>query len=324
MRVLVTGGAGYIGSVIVEELANAGHTPIVFDSFTKGHTEAVLPGVAIVRGDVRDTDRLRNALSEYKAEAVIHMAALIEVGLSVTHPETFFENNVGGSISVLRAMLDAGVGKIVFSSTAALYGDTDRLPITEDEPTQPTNPYGESKLMVERMLRWVAPAHQMVATSLRYFNAAGATKRNGENHDPETHLIPLVLKAAAEGTPVKIFGTDYPTRDGTTVRDYIHVVDLAQAHLRALTRTEPGLRIFNVGNGNGYSVREVVETTRSVTGRPLPVDELPRREGDQVATVAGAERIRQELGWSPRFADLQAIIASAWEWRQRYPGGYGA
>ncbi len=324
MRVLVTGGAGYIGSVIVEELAKAGHIPIVYDSFAKGHTDAIPPGVAVVRGDVRDTERLRVALREHGAEAVIHMAALIEVGLSVTHPEAFFDNNVGGSISVLRAMLDADVKKIVFSSTAALYGDTDRLPITEDEPTQPTNPYGESKLMVEHMLRWIAPAHSMVATALRYFNAAGATERGGENHDPETHLIPLVLKAAAEGTPVKIFGTDYPTRDGTTVRDYIHVVDLAQAHLRALTRTEPGLRIYNVGNGNGYSVREVVEATRAVTGRPLPVEELPRREGDQVATVAGARLIREELGWSPEYADLKAILGSAWQWRQRHPNGYDA
>lgn len=322
MRVLVTGGAGYIGSVIVEELVRAGHTPIVYDSFAKGHAAATAADVAIVRGDVRDTERLRAALREHDVEAVIHMAALIEVGLSVTHPETFFENNVGGSISVLRAMVDANVKKIVFSSTAALYGDTDRFPITEDEPTRPTNPYGESKLMVEQMLRWIAPAHGIVATSLRYFNAAGATERNGEDHEPETHLIPLVLKAAAEDTPIKVFGTDYPTRDGTTVRDYIHVVDLAQAHLVALTRTEPGLRIYNVGNGTGYSVREVVEAARAVTGKPLPVEELPRRDGDQVATVAGAQRIRQELGWSPRYADLQAILASAWKWRQRHPNGY--
>lgn len=324
MRVLVTGGAGYIGSVIVEELAGAGHIAIVYDSFAKGHHAATPENVAVVSGDVRDTELLRATMREHGVEAVIHMAALIEVGLSVTHPETFFENNVGGSISVLRAMLDTGVRKIVFSSTAALYGDTDRLPITEDEPTQPTNPYGESKLMVERMLRWVAPAHELIATSLRYFNAAGATERNGEVHDPETHLIPLVLKAAAQDTPVKIFGTDYPTRDGTTVRDYVHVVDLAQAHLLALGRTETGLRIYNVGNGNGYSVREVVEATRAVTGKPLPVEELPRREGDQVATVAGSERIRRELGWAPRYADLRAILESAWQWRQRHPGGYAS
>lgn len=324
MRVLVTGGAGYIGSVIVEELAKAGHTPIVYDSFTKGHTEATKPGTAVVRGDIRDTERLCAALREHGAEAVIHMAALIEVGLSVTHPERFFENNVGGSMSVLRAMLDAGVRKIVFSSTAALYGDTDRLPISEDVPPQPTNPYGESKLMVERMLQWVASAHGLAATALRYFNASGATEANGEHHDPETHLIPLVLKAAAEGTPVKIFGTDYPTRDGTTIRDYIHVVDLAQAHLLALTREDPGLRIYNVGNGNGYSVREVVEATRAVTGKPLPVEELPRRAGDQIATVAGAARIRRELGWSPQRASLEEIIASAWAWRQRHPTGYAS
>lgn len=324
MRVLVTGGAGYIGSVIVEELAKAGHTPIVYDSFTKGHVEATERGTAVVRGDIRDTERLRAALQEHGAEAVIHMAGLIEVGLSVTHPELFFENNVGGSMSVLRAMLDTGVKKIVFSSTAAIYGDTDRLPITEDEPPHPTNPYGETKFMVERMLRWVATAHGLVATALRYFNAAGATEANGEHHEPETHLIPLVLKAAAEGAPVKILGTDYPTRDGTTVRDYIHVVDLAQAHVLALTREDPGLRIYNVGNGNGYSVREVVEATRAVTGKPLPAEELPRRSGDQIATVASAERIRHELGWLPQHADLKEIIASAWAWRQRHPAGYAS
>lgn len=322
MRVLVTGGAGYIGSVIVEELTRAGHTPVVYDSLVKGHSSALAADVTLVQGDVADTTRLRGVLTEYQIEAVIHMAALIEVNYSVTNPDRFFENNVGGTMSVLRALIDTGVKKLVFSSTAALYGDPERLPIDEDHPTSPTNPYGQSKLMAEQMMRWVAPAYGLTCTSLRYFNAAGASERNGESHDPETHLIPLVLKAAAEGQPVTIYGTDYPTIDGTAVRDYVHVLDLAQAHILAIGRQDPGLRIYNVGNGNGYSVRQVVEVTREVTGAPLPVDEKPRRSGDQIATVASSERIRQELGWQPHYADLRAIIESVWKWRQAHPHGY--
>jgi UDP-glucose 4-epimerase len=323
MQVLVTGGAGYIGSVIVEQLAGAGHVPVVYDSLAKGHKSALEPGVPLISGDVRDTDRLTAALREYRIEAVIHMAALIEISFSQANPDRFFENNVGGSISVLRAMIDAGIKKLVFSSTAAVYGDPVSLPIAEDAPLQPTNTYGETKLMVERMLRWVAPAHGLCCTALRYFNAAGATLRNGEMHEPETHLIPLVLKAAREGRPFTIFGTDYPTADGTTIRDFIHVVDLAEAHVLALGSSELGLHVYNVGNGNGYSVRQVVETARVVTGMSLPVDEQPRRPGDQVATVAGSERIRRELGWQPRFADLHEIIAGAWKWYQSHPNGYG-
>ncbi len=323
MRVLVTGGAGYIGSVIVEELTQAGHSAVVYDSLVKGHPQALAPDIPLVRGDVLDTERLRATLVEHEIEAIIHMAALIEVGFSVAHPDRFFENNVGGSISVVRAMLDAGVKRLVFSSTGSLYGNTDRLPIPEEEPTRPTNPYAESKLMVERMLEWVAPAHGLTCTVLRYFNAAGATERNGETHEPETHLIPLVLRAAEEGRPVSIFGTDYPTPDGTGVRDYIHVIDLAQAHLLALGRTEVGLRIYNVGNGNGYSVRQVIDTVRAVTGLPLVAEEQPRRAGDPAASVASSQRIREELGWEPRRPDLHAIIASAWEWRRHHPHGYG-
>ncbi|PWT71186.1 MAG: UDP-glucose 4-epimerase GalE [Chloroflexi bacterium] len=322
MQVLVTGGAGFIGSVIVEELARAGHTPVVYDSLVKGHVSALQPDVPMVNGDMRDTDRLKAALRSYEIEAVIHMAGLIEVGLSVTNPDRFFENNVGGSMSVLRAILDTGVKKLVFSSTAAVYGDPVSLPITEDAPLQPTNPYGESKLMVERILGWAAPAHGLTCTALRYFNAAGATSRNGEMHDPETHLIPLVLKAAQDDQAVTIFGTDYPTNDGTAVRDYVHVMDLASAHLLALARVEAGLRIYNVGTGTGYSVQQVVETTERVTGKPLAIDKRPRRPGDQVATVASSDRIRAELGWKPRFGDLHSIIASAWDWFRDHPHGY--
>jgi len=322
MQVLVTGGAGFIGSVIVEELARAGHTPVVYDSLVKGHVSALQPDVPMVNGDMRDTDRLKAALRSYEIEAIIHMAGLIEVGLSVTNPDRFFENNVGGSMSVLRAILDTGVKKLVFSSTAAVYGDPVSLPITEDAPLQPTNPYGESKLMVERILGWAAPAHGLTCTALRYFNAAGATSRNGEMHDPETHLIPLVLKAAQDDQAVTIFGTDYPTGDGTAVRDYVHVMDLASAHLLALARVEAGLRIYNVGTGTGYSVQQVVETTERVTGKPLAIDKRPRRPGDQVATVASSDRIRAELGWKPRFGDLHSIIASAWDWFRDHPHGY--
>lgn len=322
MRVLVTGGAGYIGSVIVEELGAAGHTPVVYDSLVKGHASALAPDVVLVRGALADTALLQRTLTEHQIDAVIHMAALIEVSYSVTHPDRFFENNVAGTMSVLRAMIDSGVRKLVFSSTAALYGDPASIPISEDAPTVPTNPYGESKRMVEQMLGWVGSAQGITCTALRYFNAAGASERNGEAHDPETHLIPLVLRAAAEGTPVIVFGTDYPTIDGTTVRDYVHVLDLAQAHLQALTRTQPGLRIYNVGYGTGYSVRQVIEAARTVTGATLPIDERPRREGDQIASVASSQRIRAELGWQPRYDDLQVILASAWRWRQAHPHGY--
>lgn len=324
MRVLVTGGGGYIGSVIVEELVRAGHEPVVYDSFVRGHRAAVSEGVPLVEGDVNDTESVAGALREYDVEAVVHMAALIEVAESVANPERFFANNVGGSISVVNAMVAHGVKRLVFSSTAALYGDPERLPITEDEPTKPTNPYGETKLAVERMLGWVGPAHGMTCTSLRYFNAAGATERNGEDHGPESHLIPLVMRAALEGRPVSLFGTDYPTPDGTTVRDYIHVVDLAQAHTLALGRSEPGMRVYNVGNGAGYSVRQIIETVREVTDMSLEVRELPRRVGDQIATVASSERIRAELGWTPNYADLRSMIESAWLWRRRHPNGYEA
>jgi UDP-glucose 4-epimerase len=324
MRVLVTGGAGYVGSVIVEELVAAGHQPVVFDSLVKGHADAVTPGVALVRDDIRDTERVRRTLEDQGIEAVIHMAALAEVEESVRYPEEYFDVNVGGGISVVKAMIATGVRRLVFSSTAALYGDPERLPITEDAPTQPTNPYGESKLLFERMLRWTSLAAGLTCTSLRYFNAAGATERNGEQHDPESHLIPLVLRAAAQDRPINLFGTDYPTPDGTTLRDYIHVVDLAQAHLLALHREEAGLRIYNLGSGTGHSVRQVIAAARAVTSRALPTVELPRRAGDQVATVAGSERIRQELGWQPRFSALEDIIGSAWRWLESHPSGYGS
>jgi UDP-glucose 4-epimerase len=300
----------------------AGHQVVVYDSLVKGHLDAIHPEAVFVRAQLAGRDHLRRTLEEQQIEAVIHMAAFSLVAESVAQPESYFENNVVGSLAVVGSMLQAGVKRLVFSSTAALYGEQERMPISEDARTQPTNPYGESKLVVEQMLPWLAQAHGLACTSLRYFNAAGATERCGEDHQPETHLIPLVLEAAQQGRPVDIFGTDYPTPDGTCIRDYIHVVDLAQAHILALTRAEPGLRIYNLGNGQGYSVRQVVESARRVTGLALPVREGPRRPGDQVVTVASSQRIRAELGWQPRYPDLDSIIASAWRWKQQHPHGY--
>ncbi len=322
MRTLVTGGAGYIGSVIVEELLARGHTPIVYDSFAKGHHAALPADVTVVEGDIRDTALLIETMRRERIDAVIHMVGLIEVGLSATNPAAFFETNVGGSMSVVRAMIETGVRRLVFSSTAAVYAADAPLPLREDAPTGPTSAYGASKLMVEQMLQFVAPVHGLICTSLRYFNAAGATERNGEAHEPETHLIPLVLRAAERDEPVTIYGTDYPTVDGTGVRDYIHVRDLASAHLVALDRTEPGVAFYNVGSGVGYSVRQVIEMARAVTGRDLPVIERPRRAGDQPATVAASDRIKRELGWQPRYSDLRTLLSTAWAWRQTHPNGY--
>lgn len=322
MRVMVTGGAGFIGSVIVEELVRAGHTPVVYDSFVKGHHAALTAGVPLITADVRETARLEQALREHETEAVIHMAGLIAVGESVERPEVYFDNNVTGSISVLQAMLGAGGRKIVFSSTGSVYAQTATPPFSEQTPIEPTNPYSDSKRMVERLLAWMADAHGLTATALRYFNAAGATEMHGEHHDPETHLLPLVLDAAARNQPVRIFGDDYHTPDGTAVRDYIHVRDLAQAHLLALGRTDAGYRVYNVGTGRGYSVKEVIEAVRTVTGLPVPSEVHPRRPGDLEASVASSRLIQEEMGWRPRFSSLEEIIASAWQWRQAHPHGY--
>ena len=322
MKVLVTGGAGYIGSAITEGLLSAGHEPVIYDLLLNGHAAAIPPDVPLVRGDVRDTALLARVLRDERIEAIIHMAALIEAGFSVKIPEQFFATNVGGLTSVCEAMCAVGVRRLVISSTGAIYGNVNEAPFDEETPAHPENPYAESKLMAERILAAIAPARDLVCTALRYFNAAGATERNGEAHEPETHLIPLVLRAATEHVPFSIFGTDYPTPDGTTVRDYVHVADLAQAHLLSLTREQSGLRIFNVGTGTGYSVRQVVDAARAVSGIEFPIREEPRRPGDQIVSVAGAERIQTELGWQPRYTDARSIIASAWAWRQAHPHGY--
>lgn len=320
-RILVPGGAGFIGSHTVPALKAAGHTPVVLDSLERGHADAVLDA-KLIRGDTRDTALVAKVLREEGVEAVIHFAAYIEAGESVTAPLAFYDNNLGGTLSLLEAMLDAGVDRLVFSSTAAVYGDRDDdTPLQEDLPKAPINPYGQTKWAVECMLADAARAHGLKAMALRYFNAAGADPdgRLGERHEPETHLIPLVLQAAAGVRPsIKIFGQDYPTRDGTCVRDYIHVSDLADAHVRAvdLLAGQPSddgfFEACNLGNGAGYSVSEVVETAKSVTGVNFPVEEAPRRPGDPAFLVASADKARRLLGWHPRRPDLRDMVADAW------------
>jgi len=321
MNVLVTGGAGYIGSICVEQLLEAGHQVFVFDNLSEGHRGAVDPRAVFVQGCLSDPARIQEAIRESRAEAIVHFAAFALVGESMTDPGKYFLNNVGNGTKLLMAAVAGGVRKFVFSSTCATYGFPDRMPMTEDLPQKPINPYGESKLMFERVLEWFEKLHGLEFVAFRYFNAAGATAKYGEHHKIETHLIPNVLKVALEQKPqVDIFGTDYPTPDGTCIRDYIHIVDLAEAHILALA---PGKRgFFNLGNGDGYSVRQVVQMCEKVTGRKLPVVEKPRRPGDPPRLVAAADKARRELGWKPRLPGLEEIVASAWEWHRRHPLGY--
>jgi len=324
MRILVAGGAGYIGSVVVEELLHDDHQVVVYDNLTKGHRQSVPPSVPIIEYDLLDRDRLIQAFREHQIEAVIHMAADSLVGESVQKPDKYYRNNVIAGLSLLDAMRDGGVKRLVFSSTAATYGEPEKQPIEETDPTNPTNPYGETKLTFERALRWYESAHGIRYVSLRYFNAAGATERCGEWHDPETHLIPLVLQAAnGQREHVEIYGEDYPTRDGTCVRDYIHVVDLARAHILALRILGERSAIYNLGcGGEGYSVREVIDVAREITGREIPTKVGPRRPGDPAVLIASSEKIKRELGWSPQFQDLRKIVESAWQWLQQHPRGY--
>jgi UDP-glucose 4-epimerase len=321
MRVLVTGGAGYIGSVVVEELINDGHEVVVYDNLAKGHRESVDPDAKFVQADLLDTTRLQQTLLASRVEAVIHMAADSLVGESVEHPAKYYRNNLVAGLSLLDAMRGADVTRLVFSSTAAVYGEPAKQPIEETDPTGPTNPYGETKLSFERALPWYEKAYGLHSVSLRYFNAAGATERCGEWHDPETHLIPIVLQVAAGAREaVEIYGNDYPTRDGTCVRDYIHVVDLARAHVLALGILDKRSAIYNLGcGGEGYTVNEVIEHARQVTGKPIPVRVGPRRPGDPAVLIASSERIKRELGWSPKFQDLRKIIESAWSWLTKHP-----
>jgi UDP-glucose 4-epimerase len=325
-RIAVTGGAGYIGSVVVEELLSRGNSVVVLDNLSKGHAEAVPADVPLIEVNLLDTEKVRRALSEHSVTSVVHMAADSLVAESVCDPARYYLNNLQGTLSLLNAMRASGVHRIVFSSTAAVYGEPKIQPITETSPTQPTNPYGETKLAVERALHWYESAYGLKFAALRYFNAAGATLNSGEAHDPESHLIPIVLQAAAGLRDfVHVYGDDYPTADGTCIRDYIHVSDLAAAHVLALDFLAERSAIWNLGcGGHGYSVRQVIDTAQEITGRKIPVRISPRRAGDPAILVASSDKIRRELGWVPERAALADIIDSAWRWMHRHPSGYGA
>lgn len=320
MNILVTGGAGYIGSVVVEECLRGGHKTVVYDNLVKGHRESVAPEAVFVEGDLRDGELMRATFRANEIEAVIHMAAYSLVGESVENPAKYYENNVVAGLSLLDAMTDAEVKKLVFSSTAAVYGEPEKQPIEERDRLAPTNPYGETKLAFEHALRWYEDAYGLHYASLRYFNAAGASERCGELHEPETHLIPLVLQAAiGRRSHVEIYGEDYPTRDGTCVRDYIHVIDLARAHVLALNILDEKSAIYNLGcGGAGYTVREVIDAASAVTGLDIPVRTAARRAGDPAVLIAASDKIRTELGWNPEFQDLNVIIESAWRWMRNH------
>ncbi len=322
MKVFVTGGAGYIGSICVEQLLAEGHNVSVFDNLTEGHRRAVDPAARFFQGDLLDSHTIKTALAAAQPDAVMHFAANALVGESMQNPTKYFRNNVTGGINLLEAMVEAGVKKFVFSSTCATFGPPDRVPMDETLPQRPINPYGESKLLFEKILPWYDEIHALRFVGLRYFNAAGATEKYGEDHRIETHLIPNVLKVAlGQKSHVEIFGTDYDTPDGTCIRDYIHIADLAQAHILALgTETSA---FYNLGTGGGYSVREVVQVCEKVTGTKIPVVESPRRAGDPPKLIASSEKIKSALGWSPRYQSLDAIIESAWNWHKKNPLGYG-
>ena len=321
MNVLVTGGAGYIGSVTAEQLLDQGHEVHVFDNLSRGHREAVDPRAKFILGDLQRADDILDAMRSVKPDAVMHFAAYALVGESMQQPEIYFANNVVGGLNLIEAMRKFGVPRIIFSSTCATYGQPERVPIAEDTPQRPANPYGESKLAFEKMLSWYQQIHRIQAVFLRYFNACGATERYGEDHDPEAHLIPNVLKVAlGQQEKVGIFGDDYDTPDGTCIRDYIHIVDLAQAHILALTGSQTGA--FNLGNGSGYSVKQVIDVARHVTGHPIPAEIKPRRPGDPPRLVASAIRAKTNLQWKPKFAELRTIVQHAWSWHQKHPRGY--
>ena len=322
MKIVLTGGSGYIGSVTTELLCDDGHEVVVFDNLERGHREAVDPRARLVVGDLREPLAIRELLAAVKPDAVVHFAAYALVGESMQNPHLYFENNVGGGLNLLDALLRTGVPKIIFSSTCATYGQPETMPMTEALPQRPTNPYGESKLMFETALRWEQERRGLRPVFLRYFNACGATEKYGEDHEPETHLIPNVLKVALGQSPaVPVFGGDYPTPDGTCIRDYIHIADLARAHILALEKDVAGP--FNLGTGTGFSVQQVVETCRSVTGHPIPVAVSPRRPGDPACLVAGADKAKAVLGWNPRYPDLRTIVQHAWDWHRAHPRGYG-
>jgi UDP-glucose 4-epimerase len=322
MKILVTGGAGYIGSVTVEQLLNRRHEVVVFDNLTEGHRSAIDPRARFLRGDLADARTIDMAIAASKPDAVMHFAANALVGESMQNPSKYFRNNVSGGIHLVDAMVEHGVKHIVFSSTCATFGQPDRVPIDETVPQNPINPYGESKLMFEKILGWYERIHGITAVALRYFNAAGASERFGEDHRVETHLIPNILNVAlGKRDSVDIYGTDYETPDGTCIRDFIHILDLAQAHILALESMRSGR--FNLGTGEGNSIRQVIDCCRRITGHPIPARELPRRLGDPARLIASSDLIKRELGWSPQFTELESIVQSAWQWHTAHPNGYG-
>ena len=325
MGVLVTGGAGYIGSVAVEDLKKRGETVVVLDNLVYGHREAVADAVPFYEGSIGDKELIKTIVAEHNVDACMHYSAYAYVGESVEQPAKYYENNFVETLHLLDALRENGVNKFIFSSTCATYGVPQRIPIDEGHPQWPINPYGWSKLMVERALADYDRAYGLKYVALRYFNAAGASQRCGEDHDPETHLIPLVLKAAmGKIANVKVFGTDYDTPDGTAVRDYIHILDLSSAHLLALDHLRAGndSQFINLGNGNGYSVKQVIDTARQVTGKDIPFENAPRRAGDPLQLVGDSRKAREVLGWKPQFAELDKIVESAWVWHQAHPEGY--
>ena len=322
MHIFVTGGAGYIGSICVEQLLGAGHRVTVFDNLTEGHRAAVDARAALVVGDLQERDPIAQAIADARPDAVMHFAASALVGESMQNPSKYFRNNVSAGINLLDAMVAAGVERLVFSSTCATFGTPERVPIDETLPQRPINPYGESKLLFEKILRWYGEIHRLRYVALRYFNAAGATAQFGEDHRIETHLIPNVLKVALGQKPhIEVYGTDYETPDGTCIRDYIHIIDLAQAHMLALEAENSAC--YNLGTGGGTSVHEVIECCRRVTGKELPVVARPRRPGDPARLIAASGKISKELGWKPQFQQIDTIIESAWRWHLKYPAGYG-
>jgi len=325
MSILVTGGAGYIGSVVVKDLREADHDVVVIDNLVYGHHSALDSDIPFYEGSIGDKELVRQVLAKHQINACMHFSAYAYVGESVENPKKYFENNVVQTLSLLDVLLDNGVKRFVFSSSCATFGEPLYTPIDENHPQDPTNPYGFSKLIIERVLAAYDAAYDLRSVSLRYFNACGATEKCGEHHDPETHLIPLTLFAAQGRIPfVSIFGTDYPTPDGTAVRDYIHVTDLSEAHLLALDHLIAGkpTEFINLGNGKGYSVKEIIETARKVTGKNIEAKIAPRRTGDPSSLVADSRKAREILGWNPRYVELEKIIESAWQWHKENPNGY--
>ena len=321
MKILVVGGAGYIGSVCAELLLDQGHGVTIFDNLSEGHRRALDPRAEFVEGDLEDRQSIERTLAKQRPDAVMHFAANALVGESMQNPSKYFRNNIANGLNLLDAMISAGVEKIIFSSTCAIFGPPERVPIDETMTPRPINPYGESKLAFEKILRWYGEIHGLKFISLRYFNAAGASAKFGEDHRFETHLIPNVLKVALGQKPnVEIFGTDYETPDGTCIRDYIHILDLARAHILALNATKSDF--YNLGTGGGASVRDVINSCRKIIGRNIGIVEKPRRPGDPPRLIASSEKIKRELGWQPQFQSLDAIIESAWKWHQKFPRGY--